>query len=215
MKKWFLFAVLLLGVLLPAAALLGGSSRADCVSPTFCFPPGCCGFTSTDVVQYRDGLALRGFSLHDFTHCFPYDESWETLATLDVVAQLDFDLSVDGGSTWTAYRGIGGSGLVTVRGGLGGDRFTTQLDYLSDAVHAGDFGDVWLYIVMSMGEVTFMPEGNGYRVVGFYDISSFLKDSSGQTHYPNPQLPFRTTLTPFGPTPARASTWGAIKALYR
>jgi hypothetical protein len=169
-------------------------------------------------VLFPVGVSYRNLALHDFSSCVAVMPGLVTSGGFD--CQVDLGFSWDAGSTWTAYTGIPGSGWMTFtsigQGGQGQDLYSATLDQLNVSGGGLPFGVQFREspIQSSTGQASVLLQDHGYQIDSFFDVWMELSLDGGMTWYPS----FTTchiVLGPFGVVPARTSTWGAIKTLYR
>lgn len=211
---------LFLPVLAPflVLALWAGGSRASCSSQNACIPPPTdCGYTSTCTVLYAPGVEYGDLFLHDFTSCVMVVPGM--VQSGFVSCQVDLDLSLDAGSTWTQYSGIPATGWMTFtgngQGGQGEDLYIASLDQLNFSGGGLPVGIAFREspILTSTGQASVMLQGNSYQIDSFFDAYLEFSFDGGQTWYP----PLSTCHIVFRPfiAPVKMSTWGQIKTLYR
>jgi hypothetical protein len=196
-----------------------GLASASCNSATMCIPPlSGCAYTSTCGVLYPPGVEIASLTLYDFTSCVNVLPGQVTSGWVE--CKMDVNLSWDAGGTWIACLAIPTTCHMVFNwngtGGQGEDLYLGTIDALSAS--GGGLPDNLMLrespIQNSTGPASVLAVTGGYQIDSFFDIFTELSLDDGMTWYPGNSA-CRITLNPSGPVPARTSTWGQLKVLYR
>ena len=212
-----LVATLTVGIALsvPAPDVL-----AQCQTNQSCYPPpGGCAYPAPGPIFYPGSPGPHGIRngfLYDPDACAPLPPQGGSSVDSFFDIFVEIDLSPDGGATWVPRSLSPQPGAVRINPPVpqGPDLvFDTELVAL-DLVGI-DFKLRESPTLPSPGRITRTDLGGGqYRIDSFFDVFTELSLDGGQTWFPSNQQLHITTVT-HEPTPARASTWGAVKILYR
>ncbi|HVP15010.1 MAG TPA: hypothetical protein VMS88_05670 [Terriglobales bacterium] len=211
------FIVLLASLLL--LAYWSSAAGAACNSQSPCIPPTTgCGYSSTCDVFFANGVEYKNLAVHDFSWCVMVMPGQTNSGGFD--CKVDAVISWDSGNSWTAYTDIPALAWMTfIWGGTGSqgeDLYTAQLTQL-DASGGGLPGAVRLRespVQNSNGQASVLLVGNEYQIDSFFDVFFEISLDDGLTWAPSLSS-CHVVLGPRGPVPARHSTWGATKTLYR
>ncbi len=201
--------------------LLPSMAGANCAS-TRCLPGADCAFLGNYAVSFGSietrGLVLRGMA------CMTLNRA---SASYDLEARADLELSQDGGATWTPYRDVPalgrisfvyhpGTGCTWPPSGIGDDCENYGLTVDSLEIRGGDLPVILREspTLDSTGYVNLDPTYPGYDARSWTQLYLEVSADGGLAWSPGSGYE-GITLDPFGPTRARASTWGALKVLYR
>jgi hypothetical protein len=194
-------------------------ASASCTSPSMCIPPvSGCAYTGTCDVMYAPGIEIKNVTLYDFTSCVVVQPGYTTSGWVE--CKMDVDLSFDGGLTWapaqaiptTCHMVFSGNG----QGSHGEDLYLGTIDDLG-ASGGGLPADLRLRespIQNSSGTSSVLTRTGDYQIDSFFDVFTELSLDDGMTWYPGFSS-CRIVLEPHGPTPARISSWGQVRILYR
>ena len=204
-------ALFLLGALATFAA-------AECNSTNSCFfPPGPCAYLLDDeFVTFSNGWQLTLVDFENSIDCDPLPPLGGTVTQQNHSTGV-FTLK-NGGTT----VGGGGNALMTISLYAVPPSVNPRevnLELLALDLSASAFpGGVMLRespTQASTGHLqqTEVTPGN-FHITSFFDVFFELSVDGGQSWFPA-DGPAHTTLFPAPPLPARAATWGGVKAIYR
>ncbi len=212
-------------------ALAAGApaSEACCRVVTTCVPPAAeCGYAGACAVGFAPGVVVSDLVVRDFDTCVQVDPLEVTSVSL--ACRVDLELSLDGGGTWTSYAAIPAAAHMTftyLSFGSNACSFppspnphasTTYTGTLDQLDIAGGGLPANLVLRESPAQAstgrTAVPTGGDWAVSSFFDVFFELSLDGGVTWLP--ALSSCTLdLGPSGATPARTSTWGRLKTIYR
>ena len=205
---------------LSAAVLLAGALATPaapyCDTPNACvFPPGPCSYLGFEPATFTNGAVLNFLIFENSIDCAPLPPvGGSTNQTITSTCAL----RLANGGPPTFY---GGNAVMTMH--LFGDPGVNPREFALELL-ALDLSAVSLPAGVrlresptqaSSGHASFTegPPGQ-FHIDSFFDVYFELSVDSGVTWFPATG-PSRTVLSPSPPLPARASTWGAVKATYR
>jgi hypothetical protein len=213
-----------LAVLALAATLVIASARpagAQCTTTSSCMWPVGCGYSGslTVPIVVAGPVELRNLVLADRPPCLPVlaSGSFTIHSSFDVFVEV----SLDGGATWApkATPGIPATMTMNLSTPPGSNPLGFDAELLSLNISGGTLPLGMLVrespTLASVGHTDETSLGGGqFRIDSFFDIFVELSLDGGQTWVPSNQ-PTRLLLGTGNPTAVRASTWGAVKAIYR
>lgn len=209
---------------LGAASLLllvfAAGAQAQVVVTGDCMWPVGCGYTGTSSVPVPivSPVGIRNLDFIDLLPCTPTPASGTY--TIDSFFDVFFDITLDGGATWTpkVAPATGRTQQVpTTPPGSNPRLFDTEMLLLD--LHGGTLPPGVRMREspsrLSPGHETLEDLGGGsFRVTSFFDVFFELSVDNGVTWSPASNT-YHVTLTRNPPTTVRAATWGALKAIYR
>jgi hypothetical protein len=163
-------------------------------------------------------VGIRNLQLIDLLPCTPTPPSGTY--TIDSFFDVFFDITLDGGATWTPKYapGTGKSQQVpTTPPGSNPRVFDTEMLMLSIQGGTAPSGMRLREspTLPSRGRLSIENVGGGqFRVDSFFDVFVELSVDSGQTWMPANNT-YHVTLTRNAPTSACRATWTDLKAFYR
>ena len=207
----------LLAPLLLLAALAAPAAAQYCDTSNSCFfPPGPCAYLGSGSVTFSNGWELRLLDFENSIDCDPLPPLGGSTNQQDhstCVLRLWNGLSL---------IGAGGNELMTM-----------HLFAVPPSVNPREVDLELLALDLSPGSLpmnvqlrespTLVSNGHmqqtevtpgNYHVTSFFDVFFELSLDNGQTWSPA-NGPVHTVLSPAPPLPARAATWGSVKASYR
>jgi hypothetical protein len=196
------------------------TAGAQCTTNSDCIWPVGCGYAGslTVPIVIAGPVELRNLVLADRPVCTPVPASGSFLVNsfFDVFVEV----SLNGGATWSSKSTAGMPGLMsltpTTPPGSNPRGFDTEM--LSLNISGGTLPGIMVRespARASIGHTDDTSLGGGqFKIDSFFDIFVELSLDGGQTWVPSNQ-PTRLLLGTGNPTPARVSTWGAVKAFYR
>jgi hypothetical protein len=210
----------LFGAAVGLAVLLAASpAGAQCLTSSDCLWPSGCAFANpVGVAPVSFGsVAIRNLQLVNAPPCTPTPPSGNY--DIDSFFDVFVELSLDGGSTW-ALRTAPASGRSemspTTPPGSNPRLFDTEM--LQMTLTGGTLpGGMMLResaTLPSRGLASNTQSGGSYQVDSFFDVFTDLSLDGGLTWTPGSNSS-RVVLGPTNPTPARRSTWGSVKSIYR
>ncbi len=222
--------VVLLTVLATGLGLVlwASAAAACCRTTSTCVPPPeACGYTGACAVGFASGAVLSDLTLRDFGSCVqvrPLEVASGTLA-----CQADLVLSLDGGTTWASYTAIPATARMTFTylSSAQGDpcswpplprsstTYTGTLDQL-DISGGGLPQDLMIresVVQVSTGP-TSVPTGGAWATASSFEVNLEMSLDAGASWFPALST-CRIALGPLGATPARTSSWGRLKTIYR
>jgi hypothetical protein len=194
-------------------------ATAQCDAPTACLPALGCAYIGPSAVTYPGTpIAIRNLSLQNPSHCEPPSnvDGFVVDSFFDVFVELE--VSTNGGGTFSPAawnRRVSDVHIVHPPGTPPGTYRTEMLQL--DLTSSGNPIPMLIRespTLQSLGQATITPNGGGFHIDSFFDVFTELSLDGGQTWIPS-SGPDHMTNAPFGPTPTRRSTWGAIKTIYR
>jgi len=203
------------------AVAWAGAARAQVCMDSDCLPPFQSAYFGASTQNYSwPGLpVVFANAVHDsFTACDPAPLSLGT--TVHSYGSVVHGIITLGASP---ARPFSASALVTVRvtsiGTIGSTRYfdteMLQLDISGGTLPAG----VRIRespTIASLGKTDISPFGGGFAIDSFFDVFTELSLDGGQQWVPSQSPPLPLTATqPACPDPARRTSWGSIKDLYR
>ena len=207
----------LLAPLLLLAALAAPAAAQYCDTSNSCFfPPGPCAYLGIEHVTFSNGWQLTYVDFENAVECDPLPPSG---GTTNQQVHSTCVLKLFDGSTTT---GVGGQGLMTMH------LFTVppsvnprevDLELLALDLSTLSFpSGVKLRESPTIASTGHMQQSDispgNYHVTSFFDVFFELSTDGGQSWFPA-NGPVHTVISPAAPLPARAATWGGVKATYR
>jgi len=198
------------------AALATRASAYPCSSTSSCFfPPGTCTYQGLEHTGFLNGWVMNRLELADPLECEPLPPIG---GTTDQVYHVTCTVELADGATMHV---LSGNVAMTVRiVGLGPYPYTREFSLeilaLDLSALAGPSGivlrkDPNLAAPGHLQQQEFSPN---YFTVSHFDLPFELSLDGGQT-WSKMESVYPTGLDESGPVPARAATWGGVKATYR
>ncbi len=203
-----------------ALLLAAAPASAQCLTSSNCMWPVGCAYTgpSTAPLPFPPGpVGIRGLTLVDRPPCTPTPPSGSY--PIDSFFDVFYELSLDGGATWSprTAQGTGRSFHVpTTPPGSNPMLFDTEMLMLELVGGTSPPGMIIREspTLPSPGGTRIEDLGGNFRVDSFFDVFTELSLDGGATWTPGGQST-HIQIGPTQPTPARRSTWGTVKAIYR
>ncbi len=205
--------ILTLTAFLVAALLAPAVSHAQCDAPTVCIPQPTCAYAGPGVVVYPPtSMALRNLALRNPSHCEP-PPSPGAISDSFFDIFYDFEISYDSGGTWHPRSGST-TGTIRMMSPAPGAPIELELLALELVDVVGGFRLRECPSRPSHGREAAAPNAGGFHIDSFFDVFTELSLDGGQSWVDAPQSD-HLEIGPGSPTPARSSSWGTVKAIYR
>ncbi|MFI5253278.1 MAG: putative Ig domain-containing protein [Bacteroidota bacterium] len=139
-----------------------------------------------DVAMCSNNIQIRNLVLRGLSHVGS-PPSLGAVQGYDFSCALDFDLSTDGGSTFTSSTASGASSVSISHSSDNGSTQYFDTEMLSLNVTTGGVGAVMVRespSKASLGKTTIVPDPRGYRISSFFDVFLELSMDGGATWSP-------------------------------